>query len=120
MKISSCIPEYVTPNAKISIGIYESLGYEVKHHPNRWEYILEASDGNRMVLIENKELYKKAGNTFYGLRVNVDNIEEGVKYYEDQGFKKESFTFNTESAKLTRLVKDDIIINLVEHIKRDK
>ena len=112
MKVSSYYPMFYVKDVESEIKRYqEDFGFELMHHPGLDEidlYILGAGDGTRIGLVyADVPDFSFEEDGFIGMRVNVDNFDEGVAYFEGQGYKKAPVVRETESFKVTFMKKSD-------------
>ena len=112
MKVTSYYPIFYANDIESEVKRYqEDFGFEVMHHPKAEGldlYVLGVGDGTRINLVHlDTTDANGAEDGFYGMRVNVDNFDEGVVYFEGQGYEKATSVIETESFKAMRLKKSN-------------
>ena len=113
MKVSSYYPIFYTEDIESELKRYqEDFGFEVMHRPEIADwldlYVLGAGDGTRINLIHSKAPeYSLGEDGFIGMRVNVDDFDEGMAYFEGRGYKIDITTLETESFKIAPMKKGD-------------
>ena len=112
MKVSSYYPTFFAKDIESEIKRYqEDFGFEVMHHPTIDGvdlYVLGAGDGTRITLVHaDFPGFSFDEDGFIGMRVNVDDLDEGVAYFEGQGYERVPIVEETESFKLTFMKKSD-------------
>ena len=112
MKVSSYYPMFYVKDIESEIKRYqEDFGFEVMHHPEIDKidlYVLGVGDGTRINLVHTDlPSFNFEDGAFMGMRVNVDDFDEGVAYFEGRGYVKISPVKDTESFKLIVLKKND-------------
>ena len=98
----------------------EDLGFTIKHsiEVKDYRYYILENNGNRIDLVDSSLPHLSFDTGFYGMRVNVDNFEEGLAYFTGQGMKQEGKTRETESALSAVLIgRDGHRIILFQHKK---
>jgi len=123
MKITSYYPVFFAEDLEAEVKRYtEDLGFTVKHKTEVKDlsyYILE-NNGNRIDVVHTTIQHLPFEKGFYGIRVNVDNFEEGMSYFKGQGMKQEGNIRETDSARSAVLIgRDGSRIILFQHIKKD-
>ena len=123
MKISSYYPEFYYNDLDAALKSYtEDLGFKCLHClDDGWVklYVLELN-GYRVDIFtsDREELQMKDG--YYGMHINVDDFEEGMKYYGDRGYKVELGPTESPSVKIAVLINDDgDRLFLYKHIKKE-
>lgn len=90
MKVTGYYPIFYTDNIEAEIKrLTEDLGFFVKHRPNivMLDYaVLENESKNRVDLVCSHFPADSFKNGFLGMRVNVDDFDEGVSYFNKQGY----------------------------------
>ena len=118
MKVSSYYPMFYVKDIESEIKRYqEDFGFEVMHHPEIDKidlYVLGVGDGTRINLVHSDlPDFNFEEDGLMGMRVNVDDFDEGVAYFEGRGYEKATSVIETESFKAMRLKKsnsDQIVI----------
>lgn len=94
MKITSLYPIYLADASLVEADVQAllQLGFTEKHHLTEIDgtdvHVLTTSSDTRIDIFSNADLEDKPG--LYGLRVNVDNLDEVVDFALQVGFKKKS------------------------------
>ena len=74
---------------------------------------------NRIDLVHTTISHLPFSSGYYGIRVNVDNFEEGLTYFKDQGMTPEGEIRETDSARSVVLIgHDGSRIILFQHMKQ--
>ena len=111
MKISDYYPVvYVTDLEKEIRRYTEELGFEVKHRPEieYLEYaVLENEKKRRIDLVCSHFPSDSFKEGYLGMRANVDNYDEGLAYFEKQGYSLFGTAHESESSITALLKKDD-------------
>ncbi len=90
MKITDCYPVFYTNDIEAQIKcISEDFGFEVKHRPQIkfLDYAIMENGKNRRIDIVCSHFpadHFKEG--YFGMRVNVDDFDEGLSYFEEKGY----------------------------------
>ena len=89
MKITGFSPAILTPNAKEVVDLFEELGFKTRHNDQTKEGIANDSfrlkdDNGFCVDVTNSEHILKDLTL---LHINVDDFDEGYKFFLDHGFK---------------------------------
>ena len=104
MKVTSYAPVFYAKDVEIKLKRYQDvLGLELLHQPktNRFDlYVLGAEDGTRINIIHSDNpAFSNMEDGFIGMRVNVDDFDEGVAFFKEQGFTEAAPVDDTESFK---------------------
>jgi len=123
MKVTSYYPVFFAEDLEAEAKRYtEDLGFTIKHKTDVKDlqyYILE-NNGNRIDLVHTTIPFRSSTSGFYGMRVNVDQFEEGLEYFKGQGMIQEGEIRETDSARSVVLVgRDGARIVLFQHVKQD-
>ena len=90
MKISDCYPIFYAEDIEAGIKHFtEDLGFSVKHRPSLelLDYVILENEHHRRVdLVCSHFPADSFKDGFLGMRVNVDDFEEGVSYFESRGY----------------------------------
>ena len=90
MKVSDCYPIFYAEDIEAGIKHFtEDLGFSVKHRPSLefLDYvILENGHHRRVDIVRSFFPADSFKDGFLGMRVNVDDFEEGVSYFQAQGY----------------------------------
>lgn len=121
MKITAYYPVLFAKDLNAALKRYEELGFQRLHTlDDGWVklHVLKIN-GDRVDLFTSDlpELQMKDG--FYAMRVNVREFEEGLAYYQEQGYKITMGPASAPSMQLAVLENDDEDrIFLFHHIKK--
>ena len=111
MKISDYYPVVYVADFEKEIRRYtEELGFEVKHRPEieYLEYaVLENEKKRRIDLVCSHFPADNFKEGFLGMRANVDNYDEGLAYFEKQGYSVFGTAHETDSSVTALLTKGD-------------
>lgn len=122
MKITSFNPLIVTKDAEKVIALFEALGFEKLHTKedisidNVTDTIMEDSDGHRVDI-------SQGTGEWTMIRMNVDNLEEAVAFFEAHGYHKARHeaardTVDTGSSKFNIMVSPTgTIFSVSQHLK---
>lgn len=101
MKVTDCYPIFYTNDVEQGARIFADLGYEVKHRP-KIEFldyvVLENDKGRRLDIVCSHFPADSFKEGCLGLRVNVDDFDEGLAYFEAQGYALFGTTHETDSS----------------------
>ena len=122
MKVTSYYPIFYAVDIEAAIKRYEEdFGFEVKHHPEMEGidlYVLGVGDGTRINLVHfDFPEFNFEDGAFMGMRVNVDDFDEGVAYFEGQGYKIAGDVQETESFKVVVMKSERDALVLFYHKK---
>lgn len=99
----------------------DDFGFSVKHKP-QIEYldyvVLENNNKRRVDLVCSRFPADSFKEGFLGMRVNVDNYDEGVSYFEAQGYTVFGEAHETESSVTALLTKGDGSYLVIFHHKK--
>lgn len=89
MKITSLYPIYYSSLEHLEEDAHalEDFGFVIKHHYEaelEQGYVLENSNGNRIDVFNYPKIDAPRG--LFGFRVNVDNLEEAIKYAKSYNY----------------------------------
>ena len=124
MKITTFNPLIVTKDPESAIALFEALGFEKKHAKegisvnNRTNVRMKDANGFHVDVTEGE-------NEWTMIRMNVDNLEEAVEFFESRGFHKARHaaahdTIDTGSSKINIMVSPTgTIFSVSQHIKED-
>ena len=121
MNVTSYYPVFYAEDLEAEAKRYtEDLGFTIKHKTEVKDlqyYILE-NNGNRIDLVHTTISHLPFSSGYYGIRVNVDNFEEGLTYFKNQGMTPEGEIRETDSARSVVLIgHDGSRIILFQHMK---
>ncbi|MBQ9382680.1 MAG: hypothetical protein IJT87_00435 [Ruminiclostridium sp.] len=128
MKITSFNPFVATTKLDDTVKLYEDLGFKVKHRP-----VMEENDFGKVewIVMENEDGFRidlatpsrgvNLERDVTGMRMNVDDFDEGEKFLTSKGFKmasKQPKPYETSSCKCVAFRSETgVIILLVKHKK---
>ena len=122
MKISDCYPIFFADDIEAKVKHFtEGLGYTVKHRPQleMLDYvILENEKSRRVDIVRSYFPADSFKDGFLGMRVNVDDFEEGVSYFNAQGYAIFGTAHQIESSVYALLTNGDGSYLVVFHHKR--
>ena len=122
MKITSFNPLIVTKDAEPVIALFEALGFEKRH-------VKEGISKNEVTDIRMKDAngfhvdISQGNGEWTMIRMNVDDLEEAVAFFEARGFHKARHeaaheTIDTGSSRLNIMVSPTgTIFSVSQHIK---
>ena len=120
MKITAFYPAVITNNAEAVIASMEKFGFRVIHKRKRIiddckiECVLENENGGRMDVVCDPEV----AADYYVTRVNVDDFDEAMKMYAEDGFTVLKGPHILPDSKNAVLVSPgNLQIMLMQHIK---
>ena len=123
MKISAMYPSVLTSNPEAVIAFYEKyFNFRIIHqgtavHPEETDekiYTLENEKGVRFDVVH----YSGYTTAIHGMRVNVDNFEEALEVYRNEGFKPVSALVVSNRSKRILLSKNGSEpILMMQHLK---
>ena len=111
MKVTDYYPIFYSEDVETETKRFtEELGFEVKHRP-QIEYldyvVLENAKNRRVDLVCSHFPADSFKEGFLGMRVNVDDFEEGVAHFKAQGYTVFGTAHETESSVTALLTKSD-------------
>ena len=122
MKVTSYYPVFYTENLEEEAKRYtEDLGFSIVHRieVRDLEYYILDNGGNRIDLIHSTLPYAPFDTGFYGMRVNVDDFEEGLAYFKNLGMVQEGDIKEDDSRITAVLVGKDGMRVILFHHKKD-
>lgn len=124
MKVTSFNPIIGTANVEEALDFYGGLGFKQIHHFEKegFElYTLENEVGLRVDITKSDYIVKSGFDGIFSLRVNVNNLDEAIAYFEEKGAVAISPRI-TEANSSRELVnykaKNGDIFCLIEHLKK--
>ena len=122
MKVTDFYPIFYTEDIETEVRRYtEDLGFTVRHRP-QIEYldyvVLENEKKRRMDLVCSHFPADSFKEGFLGMRVNVDDFEEGVSFFEQQGYAIFAEAHETDSSITALLTKGDGTYMVLFHHKK--
>ena len=122
MKITDYYPIFYTEDVEAEARRYaEDLGFNVIHRPNI-EYldyaVLENENKRRIDLVRSYFPADSFSEGFLGMRANVDDFDEGVFYFETQGYTIFGTAHETASSITALLTRGDGTYIVVFHHKK--
>lgn len=122
MKVTDYYPIFYTEDIEAeSKRFTEEMGFEVIHRPQIefLDYVvLENEKKRRIDLVCSHFPADSFKDGFLGMRANVDNYEEGLAYFEAQGYALFGTAHETESSITALLSKGDGTYLVLFHHKR--
>ena len=101
MKVTDFYPIFYAEDIEAEIKRFtEDLGFSVKHRPKIefLDYVALENDKNRRVdIVRSRFPADSFKDGFLGMRVNVDNFDEGVSYFGAQGYSVFGTAHETET-----------------------
>ncbi len=121
MRVTDYYPVFYTENVEAEAKRFtEDLGFTVKHNP-QLEYldyvVLENENKRRIDLVCSHFPADSFKEGYLGMRVNVDNYDEGLSYFESQGYSLFGTAHETEASIHALLSKEDGSIIVLFHHK---
>ncbi len=111
MKVSDFYPIFYADDIEAGIRRFtEDLGFTVKHRPQIefLDYAVLENDKNRRADIVCSHFPADSfSEGFLGMRVNVDDFDEGVSYFGTQGYSMFGTAHETDSSVTALLTKGD-------------
>lgn len=111
MKITDCYPLFYAEDIEAVIKRFtEDMGFTVKHRPKieNLDYVVLENENNRRVDIVRSHFPADSfKDGFLGMRVNVDDFDEGVAYYKSKGYAVFGTAHETGSSVVALLSKGD-------------
>lgn len=90
MKVSDCYPIFYAEDLEAEVKHFtEDLGFSVKHRPQieMLDYVVLENENNRRVdIVRSFFPADSFKDGFLGMRVNVDDFDEGVSYFKTRGY----------------------------------
>ena len=121
MKVSDFYPIFYVDDIEAGAKRYsEDLGFTIKHRPQIefLDYVvLENDKGRRIDLVCSHFPADNFKEGYLGMRVNVDDFDEGVAYFEEQGYKIFGTAHETDSSITALLTKGDGTYMVIFHHK---
>ena len=122
MKVSDYYPIFYAEDLEAETKRFtDDLGFSVKHKP-QIEYldyvVLENKNKRRVDLVCSHFPADSFNDGFLGMRANVDNFDEGVSYFEAQGFAVFGKAHETESSVTALMTNGDGSYLVVFHHKK--
>lgn len=122
MKISDYYPIFYTENIEAETKRFtDDFGFSVKHEPQieNLEYVVLENENNRRIdLVCSHFPADSFSEGFLGMRANVDNFDEGVSYFEAQGYSVFGKAHETEASITALMTKGDGTYLVVFHHKK--
>ncbi len=123
MKVTDYYPIFYAEDVEAETRRFtEELGFLVKHRPKIefLDYVVLENEKKRRVDIVHSHFPADAFKEgFLGMRVNVDDFDEGISYFKAQGYAVFGTAHETESSVTALLTKGDgSYLVLFHHKKR--
>lgn len=122
MKVTSFNPIYGTEKVEEAVSFFEHLGFKVIHSYGKEGFevrTLENECGLRMEIMNSEYVRNNNVDGFFATRLNVDNLEEAMAFFNEQGAKELMPVIKEgDSREVTNyLTKNGDIYSVVHHIK---
>ncbi len=122
MKVTGFYPIFYAEDIEAGIRRFtEELGFEVKHRPDI-EYldyvVMENANKHRIDLVCSHFPADSFSEGYLGMRANVDNFDEGLAYFEGQGYSVFGTAHETEASVTALLTKGDGTYIVLFHHKK--
>ena len=122
MNITDCYPVFYAKDIEAQIDHFTGdLGFTVKHRP-KIEFldytVLENAQNRRIDLVRSHFPADDFRDGFLGMRVNVDDFEEGLSYVGARGYTLFGAVHETGSSATALLTKGDGSYLVLFHHKR--
>lgn len=122
MRVSDYYPIFYAEDIEAETKRFtDDLGFSVKHKP-QIEYldyvVLENENKRRVDLVCSHFPADSFNEGFLGMRANVDDFDEGISYFEAQGFAVFGEAHETESSVTALMTKGDGSYLVVFHHKK--
>ena len=122
MKVTDCYPIFYSDDIEAAEKHFtEDLGFSVKHRPKleMLDYvILENENKRRVDLVRSYFPADSFKDGFLGMRVNVDDFEEGVSYFKAHGYDIFGTAHETDSSVTALLTNGDGTYLVLFHHKK--
>jgi hypothetical protein len=122
MKITDYYPIFYANDLEAEIKRFsEDLGFKVKHRPQieYLEYaVMENENKRRVDIVCSHFPADSFSEGFLGMRANVDDFNEGVEYFESQGYSIFGTAHETNSSITALMSKGDGTYIVVFHHKK--
>ena len=122
MKVTDYYPVFYADDIEAEARRFtEDLGFTVKHRPQIefLDYaILENANNRRIDLVCSHFPADNFSDGFLGMRANVDDFDEGLAYFEKQGYSLFGTAHETETSITALLTRGDGSIIVLFHHKR--
>ena len=120
MKIKNILPAIITDHVASTAAEFEKFGFIQKHHlveDNKLEiFVMEAEDGAKIELLNPAEEDAKIRCGFIAI---VDDIDEAIAYFSENGFKIISDKFTAKKTHICRMLWEatGTMVAVMQHIK---
>ena len=122
MKVSDCYPIFYAEDIEAEVRHFtEGLGYSVKHRPQLklLDYVILENEHHRRVDIVRSHFPADSfKDGFLGMRVNVDDFDEGVSYFESRGYSIFGTAHEIDSSVYALLTNGDGTYLVIFHHKK--
>ena len=122
MKVTDCYPIFYAEDLEAEIKRFtEDFGFSVRHEPEIefLEYaVLENEKKRRVDIVRSHFPADSFKDGFLGMRVNVDDFDEGVSYFEAKGYSVFGSAHETETATAALLTNGRGSYLVIFHHKR--
>ena len=124
MKITTFNPFVVTEQVDDTIKLFEALGFERRHTKegieiaDRTDTVIRMKDANGFYLDVLQSEAEAARDTV-GIRINVDDFDEGVSYFEARGYSVFGEAHETDSSVTALMTNGDGSYLVIFHHKKN-
>ena len=122
MKVSDWYPIFYAEDIEAGVKHFtEDLGFSVKHRPRLefLDYVVLENDKHRRVdIVRSYFPADSFKDGFLGMRVNVDDFDEGVSYFKTQGYEVFGTAHEIESSVYALLTNGDGTYLVIFHHKK--
>lgn len=122
MKVTDCYPIFYSDDMEAAVKHFtEDLGFSLKHRPRieMLDYaVLENENHRRVDIVRSYFPADSFKDGFLGMRVNVDDFEEGVLYFKSRGYDIFGTAHETESSVTALLTNGDGTYLVMFHHKK--
>ena len=119
MKITSLYPLYTTNDIDSSLIRWSRIGFQERHvieTPDYTVHVLKNEAGEKIDMVYADFAYEES---FFAIRMNVDNFDEGKDFLLSSGYAEDSslFTCSFAKFKVFKHIQNGTKVILIEHIK---
>ena len=122
MKVTAFYPVFYTDDMEAEIKRFtDDLGFRLKHRPQIefLDYAVLENENNHCVdLVRSYFPADNFSNGFLGMRANVDDFDEGLSYFESQGYSLFGEPHDTPSSVTGLMTKDNQEFIILFHHKK--
>lgn len=121
MKVTAFNPIYGTAQIDEAVAFFANLGFKEIHKFQKEGFelrVLENEEGLRLDIMNNEFVRENGINQMFASRLNVDDFEEAISFFENQGAKQLMPVIDETSRLLTTFqTKNGDIFTIVKHVK---